>query len=270
MTLETIDLSPRVGTEVRADAAALLSGAHTAQVREVLERRGVVLFRQINLGDRQQVAFAQALGDVVEQGVDNIYKVTLDKRVTKTADYLLGTFHWHIDGTTDEVPTRASLLSARRLSARGGQTQWANTYAAYEDLSPDEKEAIEGLRVVHSIETIERAARPDFTDADVASWRSRPVRSHPLVWAHSSGRKSLVLGATASHVEGMGSEEGRALLDRLLAWSTQPQYIYQHEWQVGDLVIWDNTGTMHRVIPYSAESGRLMHRTTLVGEEPLT
>jgi alpha-ketoglutarate-dependent taurine dioxygenase len=270
MPLETIDLSPRTGSQIIADAAALLSGAHTAQIRDVLEQRGVVLFREMNLDDQQQVAFARTLGDVVDQGIDNIYRVTLDKRITATADYLLGTFLWHIDGTCDEIPTRASLLSARVLSEAGGQTQWANTYAAYNDLRQDEKDAIDDLRVVHSIETIERAARSDFTEEDVAGWRTRPVRSHPLVWTHASGRKSLVLGATATYVDGMDPAESRALLDRLQEWATQPQFVYEHEWQVGDLVIWDNTGTMHRVIPYTVESGRMMHRTTLVGEEVLT
>jgi alpha-ketoglutarate-dependent taurine dioxygenase len=269
MTLETINLAPRIGTEIRADAAALLSGDHASQIRDVLGERGLVLFRELNLDDRQQVAFARTLGDVLNQGEDHIYKVTLDKTVTKTADYLLGTFFWHIDGTTDAIPSRASLLSARRLSETGGRTDWANTYAAYEDLPQGEKDTVAGLRVVHSAETIERAARPDFTEEDVADWRTRPVRSHPLVWSHASGRKSLVLGATASHVEGMESDESRALLDHLLERATQAQYVYQHEWHVGDLVIWDNTGTMHRVVPYSADSGRLMHRTTLVGEEPL-
>jgi alpha-ketoglutarate-dependent taurine dioxygenase len=266
VTLDTIDLSSRIGTEIRADAAALVSGEHTEQIRDVLDRRGLVLFRRVNLDDREQVAFARTLGGVIDQGEDNIYKVSLDKRVTTTADYLLGTFLWHIDGTTDEIPTRASLLSARRLSDTGGQTEWANTYAAYDDLPPDEKDAIDGLRVAHSAETIVRAARPDFTAAD---GRTRPVRSHPLVWTHGSGRKSLVLGSTAAHVEGMDPGEGRALLDRLQEWATQPRFVHRHEWAVGDLVIWDNTGTMHRVVPYSAESGRLMHRTTLVGEEPL-
>ncbi len=146
MTLETIDLSPRIGTEMRAAAAELLSGAHTEQIRERLEQTGLILFRQVNLDDREQVAFARTLGDLVDQGMDNIYKVTLDKRVTKTADYLLGTFLWHIDGTTDEIPSRASLLSARCLSESGGQTEWANTYAAYEDLPQEEKDAIEGLQ----------------------------------------------------------------------------------------------------------------------------
>jgi alpha-ketoglutarate-dependent taurine dioxygenase len=270
MTLDTIDLKPRIGTEIRADAAELLSGAHAEQIRDVLGRRGVVVFRRACLDDRQQVAFARTLGDVIDMGEDHIYKVSLDARVTKTASYLLGTFHWHIDGTTDEVPTRASLLSARTLSDTGGETQWANTYAAWEDLPAEEQEALDGLRVVHAVETIERKSRSEFTDADVAQWRTRPVRSHPLVWTHVSGRKSLVLGGTATYVEGMGEEESRALLDHLQEWATQPQYVYQHDWQVGDLVIWDNTGTMHRVTPYAADSGRLMHRTTLVGEEALS
>jgi alpha-ketoglutarate-dependent taurine dioxygenase len=268
-TLETIDLSPRIGTEVRADGDELLSGRHADQIRDVLELRGVVVFRKVNLDDEQQVAFAHTLGAVIEQGGRTVSKISLDKQVTPTAEYLLGTFLWHIDGTTDEVPTRASILSARRLSATGGQTEWANTYAAWDDLPPDEKDEVEALRIVHSMETIERASRTDFTDEDVALWRQRPERSHPLVWAHQSGRRSLVLGHTASYVEGLDPDESRALLDRLLAWSTRPQFVYQHDWEVGDLVMWDNTGTMHRVVPYAADSGRLMHRTTLVGEEPL-
>lgn len=269
MSLSATDLAPRIGTELHATADDLLGGRHAAQIREVLERRGMVLFRRVGLDDTQQVAFARTLGSVVDQGTDHIYKVTLDRRITATADYLLGTFLWHIDGTTDEVPARASLLSARRLSPTGGQTEWANTYAAWEDLPPDERRSVEGLRAVHSAETIERAARPAFTEADVIRWRQRPVRVHPLVWHHASGRSSLVLGATTSHVEGMGREEGRALLDRLQTWATRPEYVYRHDWAVGDLVVWDNTGTMHRVVPYDGDSGRMMHRTTLVGEEPL-
>ena len=75
--------------------------------------------------------------------------------------------------------------------------------------------------------------------------------------------------ATADYVIGMPVEESRALLARLRDWATQPQYVYRHEWQPGDLLIWDNTGTMHRVLEYPVDSGRLMHRTILAGEEPL-
>jgi alpha-ketoglutarate-dependent taurine dioxygenase len=79
-----------------------------------------------------------------------------------------------------------------------------------------------------------------------------------------------VLGSHASHVEGWPIEQGRALIKRLLAWATQPRFVYQHAWTIGDLLIWDNTGTMHRVVPYDVRSGRTMHRTTLLGEEALS
>mgnify|MGYP001119435416 CR=1 FL=1 len=93
-------------------------------------------------------------------------------------------------------------------------------------------------------------------------------KAHKLVWTHKSGRKSLVIGCSASHIEGMDREEGQQLLQELLDWSTQPRFVYRHEWTPGDLLIWDNTGVLHRAEPYPLDCGRLMHRTTLLGEEP--
>jgi alpha-ketoglutarate-dependent taurine dioxygenase len=89
------------------------------------------------------------------------------------------------------------------------------------------------------------------------------------VWRHRDGRHSLVLGATADHIEGMDVEEGRALLQDLLDRSTAPDRVYRHEWRVGDMVIWDNRGVLHRACPYDPSSARDMHRTTLAGDEPI-
>jgi alpha-ketoglutarate-dependent sulfate ester dioxygenase len=89
------------------------------------------------------------------------------------------------------------------------------------------------------------------------------------VWTHQSGRKSLVLGATASHIEGLEPDQSRALLSELLAHSTGPERIYRHQWEVGDMVIWDNRGVLHRACPYDDTSPRDMHRTTLHGDEPI-
>ena len=110
---------------------------------------------------------------------------------------------------------------------------------------------------------------PDATDEQMMLWRSYPVRTHPLVWRHKSGRKSLVLSTSASHIVGMHPAESHALLQRLMSWATQPQYVYQHTWRMNDLLIWDNTGTMHRVLPYDMTCGRRLHRFTLNGEEPV-
>jgi alpha-ketoglutarate-dependent taurine dioxygenase len=89
------------------------------------------------------------------------------------------------------------------------------------------------------------------------------------VWKHQTGRSSLVLGATADHIEDMDLEEGRSLLADLLARSTTPDRVYRHTWSVGDLVIWDNRGVLHRACPYDATSPRDMHRCTLAGDEPI-
>ena len=123
--------------------------------------------------------------------------------------------------------------------------------------------------MLHSLEASQRLVFPDPTPEQLAGWRSRPDKEHPLVWQHRSGRRSLVLGASASHVVGMDRAEGKALLDELLERSTAPERVYRHEWAVGDLVIWDNTGVMHRVHPYDPASGREMHRTTMSGDEPI-
>ncbi|MDB5968698.1 MAG: TauD/TfdA family dioxygenase [Hydrocarboniphaga sp.] len=269
MNIETVDLAPRIGTEILASRGTLLSGSEAQEIRRLLEQRGVVVFRKIDFDDEQQLAFAGTLGEIIAQGNKGIYKVTLDKKENDRADYLLGAFHWHIDGTTDDVPTRASLLSARRLSPSGGQTEFANTYAAYDDLPESEKKSLAKLKVVHHVEVIQRKIHTAPTPEQEASWRLYPPKSHPLVWNHQSGRKSLVLGSTSSHIEGMDIAAGRKLLAELEAWSTQPQFVYQHRWTLGDLLIWDNTGTMHRVVPYALDSGRMMHRTTLVAEEQL-
>lgn len=269
MQFEAAPLSDLIGTQVRATKAELLKGGLAEEIRELLEQRGVLLFPELGMTDEEQYQFAQTLGEVIPQGIRGIYKISLDPEVNDTADYLHGTYYWHIDGAQDDVPTRASLLSARVLSDVGGQTEFANTYAAYEALPPEKKALVDGLRVIHSQEHIQRVVVPNPTETQLARWREHPEKSHPMVWTHKSGRKSLVLGLTAGRIEGMAADESRALLDELQAWATQPQFVYRHHWTVGDMIIWDNTGVMHRVEPYPADSGRLLSRTTLVGEEAL-
>lgn len=124
------------------------------------------------------------------------------------------------------------------------------------------------MRVYHSLVSTQRITSPEPTLEQYRYWRERGGNVLPLVWTHRSGRKSLVVGATTEYVLDMEPQRSLDLLFKLRAWATQPQYVYRHEWTLGDLVIWDNTGTLHRALPYSADSGRLMHRTKLAGEEP--
>jgi alpha-ketoglutarate-dependent taurine dioxygenase len=269
MSLQAIPLTPRIASEIRAPRADLLAGTHAQQLRNLLEQRGVLVFRGVNFSDDEQLAFSKTLGQVIQQGSRGLYNISLDQKLNATADLLYGAFCWHIDGTTDDVPTRAALLSPRQLSEIGGETEFANTYASYEDLPASHQQKIDKLRVVHMQETIQRQVFPYPTDAQLERWRKQPSKTHPLVWTHTSGRKSLVLGLTATSIEGMDPVEGRALLRRLQEWAALPQYVYRHEWQMGDLLMWDNTGVMHRVQYYAPDCGRMLHRSTLVGEEAL-
>ena len=148
---------------------------------------------------------------------------------------------------TDDIPIMATVLSAHEVAASGGDTEFASTYAAYEALSDEEKEQALDTRVVHSFLAAQKLSHPNASpEADIEFWSKRPPKTHPLVWRHENGRKSLVLGATTDHVEGMSEDEGRAYLADLLDRSTVPERVYRHEWAVGDLVIWDNRGVLHR------------------------
>ena len=138
---------------------------------------------------------------------------------------------------------------------------------AYEDLSDDEQERALDTRVVHSFLAAQKLSHPNASEADIEFWSKRPPKTHPLVWRHENGRKSLVLGATTDHVEGMEPRRGRAYLADLLDRSTVPERVYRHEWAVGDLVIWDNRGVLHRATRYDPSSARDMHRTTIAGNE---
>jgi len=239
---------------------------------EALEVHGALVFRDLHVDDATQIAFSKLLGQVETFGSGEhreIFRVTLDPAKNPAAAYLRGTFDWHIDGCTDDIPIMATLLSAHAVAESGGETEFASTYAAYDDLTDDEKVRCLALRVVHTFEASQRLVNNDPSPDELAMWRSRPSKEHPLVWTHQSGRRSLVLGATASHVAGMDRDEGRALLDDLLARSTTPDRIYRHAWSVGDMVIWDNRGVLHRACRYDPTSARDMHRTTLHGEEPI-
>jgi alpha-ketoglutarate-dependent taurine dioxygenase len=267
-------LSTTVGAQVvGVEFGQLLADeALPAWTLEVLEAHGALVFRGLHIDDATQVAFSQLLGrvEVFGKGVHpEIFRVTLDPSKNPLASYLRGTFDWHIDGCTDDVPIMATILSAHAVAAAGGETEFASTYAAFDALPDDEQERCLSLRVVHTLEASQRLVNDDPSPSELAVWRSRPAKEHPLVWTHRSGRRSLVLGATTDHVVGLEPDESRALLDGLLAHATAADRMYRHEWEVGDMVIWDNRGVLHRACPYDASSPRDMHRTTLHGEEPI-
>ncbi len=269
--LASEEIKPGIGSRILADKAALLSGEHAEAIMELLEARSILVFPQVHFDDAEQIAFTRTLGKFApEMRGEEIYKITLDKTQTATADYLKGTFFWHFDGFMNKVPIRASLLSSKVLDPNGlGKTEFANTYAAYETLPPERKAQLEGKTVVHALAATQLDHTPEPTREEWQQWRSIGRSELPLVWNHQSGRKSLVIGNSAYAVLGMEPLESKDLLVFLRDWATQDRFTYSHTWQVGDLVMWDNTGSLHRATPYPADSIRMLHRTKLEGEEPI-
>ncbi|PEQ14527.1 hypothetical protein B2G71_02815 [Novosphingobium sp. PC22D] len=284
MALETIDLTPRIASQVRIAKRDLLAGSHAGEIRDLLVARGAIVIRDLFLDDEELRTVARSLGDlrvgtarrgsdgkVLAEGDGGVLKVSLDPKVNPDyARFLFGNQLWHMDGTyLETIPPFATMLTPFALSKEGGDTQFANTYAAFEDLPRPMQRRLETLTVRHSLPAALFPAKRDCTAEEFAVWASYPTQVHPLVWQHRSGRKSLVLSTACARILELDATASHDLLLELMAHATQEQYVYSHKWRMGDLAIWDNTGTMHRVLPFEEGSAREMHRCTLNGEEPI-
>ena len=145
--LHATDISLLIGSKVHLDKAALLSGEYAADLRELLERRGVIVFPQINFSDEEQIAFTRTMGRfLTEMEGQEVYNITLDKSLNQKSEYLKGSLYWHADGTMNKVPIGVAILTSKVLPTWGGNTEFCNTYAAYDLLPEEEKKQIEGLR----------------------------------------------------------------------------------------------------------------------------
>ena len=275
MTISITPISDQMGASITGITGAEAATPEVArQLQGALDEYGVVVLPELNISDDDLAALARLLGEVVLPPFGaladhpEISPVTRDAALDKLARYREANVNWHIDGTTSDAPDKMTLLTARRTAENGeGNTEFANTYAAYRALPDDDKVLIDGLRVRFSADSAYRKVDPNPTEKQVAQWATVPKSEHPLVWKRQDGRRSLVMGSTAEAVIDMPDDEGQALLRRLLDWATQPEFTLSHSWREGDLVIFDNTGLLHRAMPYSATSPRLMHRATIAGDE---
>jgi alpha-ketoglutarate-dependent taurine dioxygenase len=275
MSVSVTPIKPDIGVEITGiSGPAIVDQAVADQAQALLDMHGVVVYREANIDDDDLVAFSRLFGEVhtfpsaEDAQHPELSIVSLDPEVSRVAAVQRGTFLWHIDGTMDEYPHRVTLLTCVEPASDGsGDTEFANTYAAYDALPDEDKAALDGLEVHYSYLNRAWRARRNMSPEAVERYQKLPPRDRPLVWAHHTGRRSMLLGSTAGEVLGWPLEEGEAFLERLLEWSTLPRFTMRHHWERGDLVLWDNTGILHRALPYEPESGRLMHRTTIEGVE---
>jgi alpha-ketoglutarate-dependent taurine dioxygenase len=267
-------IKPHIGARVFVDRSSLWDGGVAIRCLELMEERCVVVFPRLGPTEEEQLAFTDRLGTqgsgtrdfqaANRVGEKNIFELSLNTDDKMKELYVKTSYFWHIDGLHSDDPLpKGTLLTARRIAKKGGQTEFANTYAAYDHLPDDEKLEIADLRALNT----PLAGMRNVLDAPTDAERERlnnafPSKHYPIVWTHRSGRKSLNIGVGADYVIGMPVPEGRALLSRLLEWTVQPEFKYRHEWQEGDLVLWNNHVTLHRAIPYDPKSGRSMLRTS--------
>lgn len=204
-------------------------------------------------------------GDVPEVSV-MVSTLMADGTTDKTA---LRAEDWHTDDSYFEVPAKATLLHSIDIPSHGGNTWFCNMRAAYDALSDDMKKRIDGLRAIHAYDTVRARNRPSArTPQEIAE---TPDVEHPLVRTHpDNGRKALYLNFNRlDHIVGMERAESDALLDELAAHTRKPEFHYAHRWAVGDVVIWDNRATMHRVdVDYPMGEKRVMQRVLIEGDRP--
>ena len=260
-----------------------LTAEQVAAIHAAMDEHAVLVFHEQYLDDAEQLAFSRSLGEL-EHAIGTSLRAPDEYRLPTTfADvsnldknhevfarddrrrlFAIGNRLWHSDSSFKRVPAKYSILHARRIPSKGGNTEFADMRAAYDALDDDTKNQIEELVCEHSqLYSRQQLGFTDFTDDERARFApvlQRLVRTHP-----STGRRSLYLSSHAGGIVGWPVPEARAFLRDLVEHATQREFVYAHRWRVGDLVMWDNRRTMHRARPFPADEPRDMRRTTLVG-----
>jgi alpha-ketoglutarate-dependent 2,4-dichlorophenoxyacetate dioxygenase len=283
MAIAVTPLHPTLGAEVRGvDLAHPVVAEVFAEIEAAFNRYGILVFPEQPVTDEQQLGFSRLFGPLevnpnyagakmrLRPDVADISNLDAEGRVLARDDprnlFNLGNQLWHTDSSFKRVPAKCSLLSARELPSPGpmggGETEFADLRAAWDALPEARQRQLDGLVVEHSI--FRSRSQIGFADFNDGIFKELPPVPQALVRHHpASGRTSLYLASHASHIIGWPVEKGRALIEELIAFATQPQFVYRHRWTVGDLVIWDNRCTMHRGRPYDDTQRRVLHRTTV-------
>lgn len=232
----------------------------------------VLAFRDQRLTKDQQVAFTEQFGTLERHAIRNrgvgahplVHMVTNLDAEGKPSGTVKST-QWHSDKSFRPAPSMATILHAVTLPPDGGDTCFANMYAAYAALPDAEKAELDDVQVVHSWELSRENMRRVVSEEEK---RDAPPMTHPLIRVHpDTGRKGFFMGMHASHFEGMPMAEGRARIEALEAHATQPQFIYRHHWREGDVLMWDNRCLLHHADTNfdAARHPRVLHRTCLRG-----
>ena len=261
-----------------------LSSTEVNAIEAAIADYGVLVFRNQPMDQAQQDAFIRQFGPErqplfkeVAGGSKTLIDVgnvddegrPLGKDTVQGA-YNLANRLWHTDGTFLELPIRLTGLLARQLPPVPPPTEYADMRAAWDALPPSRRKELEGLQIVHNV--LRSREQVGFTADKFAAETLKllPPVAHPLVRVHPhNGRKSLYLASHASHVEGWPIDKGRVLIADLIAFATQSQFTYSHDWRLHDFVLWDDRWTMHRATVYDGPHARKMRQCAVHETEPV-
>jgi taurine dioxygenase len=283
MAIRIRNLDAALGAEVGGiDLSRAIPPADVDAIEAAWRERLVVVFHDQSLSDPQLIAFSRNFGELDPPG-PNPYGEPFNKEHPElnvisnvvengkpTGNLGDGEAVWHADMTYVEVPPKAAMLHALEVPPpeAGGNTYFANMFAAYETLPADLKKAVEGKTAVHDASRNSAGLlRKGFKE--VSDVRETVGAHHPLVRTDpTTARKALFLGRRPNaYVLGLGVAESEALLDALWAHATQPRFAMCHEWKVGDVLMWNNLSVLHRRAPFDPKTRRVMHRSQIKGNE---
>jgi len=276
--IDVVSTKAALGAEVRGLDLRALNGSQFAALERAWHDHQVILVRGQTLSDADLIAFSRRFGDldwapVQETGrrfVEGLPEIYIVSNVTVNGQPIgslgAGEAVWHTDMSYLDVPPMASMLYALEVPPAGGNTSFCSMYAVYEALPDKLKQRIADLKIKHD-GTYNSGGylRQGITATDDP--RTSPGAVHPLVCTHpDTGRRMLYLGRRRNaYLVGLELAASEALLDELWDFVAHPEYAWEHVWQVGDLVLWDNRCTMHRRDPFDASARRIMHRTQIKG-----
>lgn len=282
--MKLISLHQSMGAQVEGlDCARPVSAEDALRLRQALSEHQILLFRDQDISDAAFVDFSRTFGDLEIlpepekrhpefPEIFNLSNIRPDGSLTPRDDpqavFLRGTSRWHTDSSFREIPCLATILYAVEVPPEGGDTEFANMVAAHDSLSENERQELSARQAVHSY-AYSRAANPGkLKPLSPEELAKVPDTVHPVIRQHPDGRRSVYLGGHVSHLQGEPVESSRksvrALEDRL----TSIGNVYRHQWRKGDLLLWDNRTTLHRLTGYEIDRyARIMRRCTVTGTE---
>jgi taurine dioxygenase len=290
MTIPVRKCDAALGAEIVFDLSRAIDGRTFAELEGIFHDNIVVFFRDQHLTNEQHIAFSRRFGELEIHIVKKYLlpqdpEILLVSNIKNDAGEHIGLadagFTWHSDTSYRKNPSRCSLLYAKEVPHRDGKplgdTVFANCIAAYDALPDAMKRRLAGTKAIHRYSMrrrVDNSPRPKLTAAQLAE---TPDIAHPIVRSHPyTGRKALYvtagecIGIVLRDGEQMPEDEALDMIAELDAHCVRPEFCYRHSWRIGDLVMWDNASAMHLAIcDYALPERRLMHRTTVIGSEPV-